>query len=76
MVKVLRKVIEKRVDCPKCGCELSFDNSDEKRYPGCSDSKFIYCVCGYCIKTRDKDGKIKKGVSLITVDVNKEASNG
>lgn len=77
MVKVLRKVIEKRVNCPKCGCELSFDNSDEKYYSGLrSDSKFVYCVCGYCIKTRDEDGKIEKSVSLITVDVNEEANNG
>ena len=75
MVKVLRKVIEKRVDCPKCGRELSFDDSDEKRYPGCSDSKFIRCVCGYCIKTRDKDGKIEKNITLITTDTIMEANN-
>ena len=32
MVKVVRKVIEKRVDCPNGGCELSFDDADEKFY--------------------------------------------
>ena len=76
MVKVLRKVIEKRVDCPKCGRELSFDDSDEKYYSSLrSDSKFVCCVCGYCIKTRDEDGKIEKSVNLITVDVNEEVDN-
>lgn len=76
MVKVLRKVIEKRVDYPKCGCELSFDDSDEKYYSSCSESKYIRCVCGCYIGTRNEDGTIAKGVTLITVDVTEEENNG
>ena len=75
MVKVLRNVIEKMVDCPKCGRELSFDDSDEKRYPGCSDSKYIRCVCGCYIGTRNEDGTIAKGVTLITADATEEIDN-
>ena len=81
MVRVLRKVIEKRVDCPKCGCELSFDDSDEKYYSdhkfnSCDESKFICCPCGNQVLTRDKYGNIAKGVTLMTVDVKEEAENG
>lgn len=80
MVKVLRKVIEKRVDCPKCGRELSFDDSDEKY---CSDhtfnsrdkTKFICCPCGYCIQTRNTGGNISPNVTLITANVTEEESN-
>lgn len=72
MVKVLRKVIEKRVDCPKCGCELSFDDSDEKYYSSCSESKFIRCPCGRCIQTRIINGDISQNVTLITADATEE----
>ena len=72
MVKVLRKVIEKRVDCPKCGCELSFDHSDEKYYPSCSESKYIRCVCGCYIQTRIMNGAISQSVTLITADATEE----
>ena len=75
MIKVLRKVIEKRVDCPKCGCELSFDDSDEKYYSNCNESKYIHCVCGYYIRTRNENGNIAKGVTLITADATEEADN-
>ena len=80
MVKVLRKVIEKRVDCLKCGRKLSFNDSDEKYYSdhkfnSCDESKFICCPCGCCIQTRIINGDISQNVSLITVDVNEEASN-
>ena len=75
MVKVLRKVIEKRVNCPKCGRELSFDDSDEKPLSKWDESKFIYCVCGRYIKTRNDDGRIAKGVTLITADATEEADN-
>ena len=67
MVKVLRKVIEKMVDCPECGRELSFDDSDEKPLSKWDESKFIYCPCGYFIPTKNGDGTIAKGVTLITV---------
>ena len=75
MVKVLRKVIEKRVDCPKCGRELSFDDSDEKYYSSCSESKFICCPCGYCIQTRITNGDISSNVTLITADATEEEDN-
>lgn len=80
MVKVLRKVIEKRVDCPKCGRELSFDDSDEKYYydhtfNSRDKTKFICCPCGYCIQTRIMNGNISPNVTLITADANEEASN-
>ena len=80
MVKVLRKIIEKRVDCPKCGRELSFNDSDEKYYSdhtfnNCDKSKFICCPCGCCIQTRIMNGDISQSVSLITVDVTEEADN-
>ena len=80
MVRVLRKVIEKKVDCPKCGCELSFDDSDEKysfsfSIPRFDESTSICCPCGNQVLTRDQYGKIAKGVTLITVDVKEEASN-
>ena len=50
MVRVLRKVIEKRINCPKCGCELSFDDSDEKysfsfSIPRFDESTSICCPC-------------------------------
>ena len=80
MVKVLRKVIEKRVDCPKCGCELSFDDSDEKyfseyKFNSCDESKFIRCPCGRCIQTRIINGDILPSVTLITADTTEEADN-
>ena len=75
MIRVLRKVIEKRVDCPKCGRELSFDDSDEKYYSCRSDAMFIYCTCGHCIGTKNGDGTIAKGVTLITADATEEESN-
>lgn len=80
MVKVLRKVIEKRVDCPKCGRELSFDDSDEKYYSdhifnNRDKTKFICCPCGYCVQTRNIGGNISQNVTLITVDVTEEESN-
>ena len=81
MVRVLRKVIDKRADCPKCGRELSFDDSDEKYYSdhkfnSCDKSKFIYCPCGCCIQTRIMNGDISQNVTLMTVDVNEETENG
>ena len=81
MIKVLRKVIEKRVDCPKCGRELSFDDSDEKYYSehtfnSRDKTKFICCPCGYCIQTRNTGGNISQNVTLMTVDVNEETENG
>ena len=81
MVKVLRKVIEKRVDCPKCGRELSFDDSDEKyfsehKFNSCDKSKFICCPCGYCIQTRIMNGDISQNVTLITADATEEVNNG
>ena len=81
MIKVLRKVVEKRVNCPKCGRELSFDDSDEKYYSdhkfnSCDKSKFICCPCGNQVLTRDQYGKIAKGVTLITIDATEEANNG
>ena len=80
MVKVLRKVIEKRVDCPKCGRELSFDDSDEKysfsfSIPRFDESTSICCPCGNQVLTRDQHGNIAKHVNLITVDVNEEKEN-
>lgn len=80
MVKVLRKVIEKRVDCLKCGRKLSFNDSDEKYYLDHTsnrhdESKFICCPCGYCIQTRNTSGNISQNVTLITADVTEEASN-
>lgn len=80
MVKVLRKVIEKRVDCPKCGRELSFNDSDEKycldHTPNRHDeSKFIWCPCGYYVQTRNIGGNISQNVTLITADATEEASN-
>ena len=80
MVRVLRKVIEKRINCPKCGCELSFDDSDEKysfsfSIPRFDKSTSICCPCGNQVLTRDQYGKIAKGVTLITVDVKEEAEN-
>ena len=80
MVKVLRKVIEKRVDCPKGGCELSFDDSDEKYYLDHisnrhDESKFICCPYGYRVQTRNIGGNISQNVTLITADVIEEASN-
>lgn len=80
MVRVLRKVIEKRINCPKCGCELSFDDSDEKysfsfSIPRFDESTFICCPCGNQVLTRDQYGKIAKGVTLITVDVKEEAND-
>ena len=77
MVKVLRKVIEKRVDCPKCGRELSFDDSDEKYYSdhtfnSWDKSKFICCPCGCCIQTRIMNGDISQNVTLITADADEE----
>ena len=80
MVKVLRKVIEKMVDCPNCGRELSFDDSDEKYYSdhtfnNWNKSKFICCTCGYCIQTRIMNGDISQNVTLITADSTGEESN-
>ena len=80
MVKVLRKVIEKRVDCPKCGCELSFDDSDEKYYSehtfnSRDKTKFICCPCGYCIQTRNTGGNISQNITLVTANVTEEESN-
>ena len=75
MIRVLRKVIEKRVDCPKCGRELSFDDSDEKYYWSRSEGKYINCICGCYITTRDGDGDISQNVTLTTVDVKKEIKN-
>ena len=80
MVKVLRKVIEKRVYCPKCGNELAFDDSDEKyfsehKFNSCDKSKFICCPCGYCIQTRIMNGDISQNVTLMTVNVNEEIKN-
>ena len=80
MVRVLRKVIEKRVDCPECGRELSFDDSDEKyysehRFNSCDESKFICCPCGRCIQTRIINGDISQNVTLMTVDIKEETSN-
>ena len=76
MVKILRKVIEKRVNCPKCGRELSFDDSDEKYFWSSSKEKFIGCPCGCYIRTRDVHEKIEKGVTLITADATEEVNNG
>ena len=75
MIKVLRKVVEKRVNCPKCGRELSFDDSDEKYYWSRSEGKYISCICGCYITTRDGDGNISQNVTLITADATEEASN-
>ena len=75
MIKVLKKVIEKRVDCPKCGRELSFDDSDEKYYSNCSESKYIRCVCGCYIGTRNEGGDISPNVTLITTDATEEEDN-
>ena len=81
MVKVTRKVIEKRINCPKCGCELSFDDSDEKysfsfSIPRFDESTSICCPCGSQVLTRDKYGNIAKNVILMTVDVKEETENG
>ena len=80
MVKVLRKVIEKSVNCPKCGRKLSFDDSDEKyfsehKFNSCDKSKFICCPCGYCIQTRIINGDISSNVTLMTADATEEANN-
>lgn len=75
MVRVLRKVVRKTVTCPNCGNELAFDDSDEKYYSFRSDAMFIYCACGCCIGTRNGDGSIAKGVTLITADATEEESN-
>ena len=80
MVKVLRKVIEKKVDCPKCGRELSFDDSDEKYYSDHTfnsrdKTKFICCPCGYCIQTRNTGGNISQNITLVTANVTEEESN-
>ena len=80
MVKVTKKVIEKRVDCPKCGNELAFDDSDEKyfsdhKFNSCDKSKFICCPCGCCIQTRIMNGNISQNVTLITVDVKEEVND-
>ena len=80
MVKVLRKVIEKRVNCPKCGNELAFNDSDEKYYSDHSfnsrdKTKFICCPCGYCIQTRNTGGNISQNVTLITAEATEEADN-
>ena len=77
MVRVLRKVIEKRVDCPQCGCELSFDDSDEKCYSdhtfdNFNKARFICCPCGCCIQTRDINGDMSKNIMLMTVEANDE----
>ena len=77
MVKVLRKVVVKRINCPECGRELSFDDSDEKYYSdhkfnSCDKSKFICCPCGYCIQTRIMNGNISQNVTLMTMEVNNE----
>ena len=81
MVKVLRKVVGKIVTCPKCGSELSFDDSDEKysfsfSIPRFDESTSICCPCGNQVLTRDQYGKIAKGVTLITEDATEEANNG
>ena len=81
MIKVLRKVIEKRVDCPNCGNELAFDDSDEKYYSdhkfnSCDESKFICCPCGCCIQTRIMNGDISQNVTLITANATEEVNNG
>ena len=80
MIKVLRKVVEKRVNCPKCGRELSFDDSDEKysfsfSIPRFDESTSICCPCGNQVLTRDQYGKIAKGVTLITIDATEEVNN-
>ena len=80
MIKVMRKEKEKRINCPKCGRELSFDDSDEKyfsehKFNSCDKSKFICCPCGYCIQTRNTGGNISQNVNLITVDVKEEIKN-
>ncbi len=80
MVRVLRKVIEKRVNCPKCGCELSFDDSDEKysfsfSIPRFDESTSICCPCGNQVLTRDKYGNISQNVTLITADATEEAND-
>ena len=80
MVKVLRKVIEKRVDCPNCGNELAFDDSDEKSLFNSLTSmvdkiRFITCPCNCCVVTRDIVGDISQNVTLMTVDVNEEAND-
>ena len=80
MVRVLRKVIEKKVDCPKCGCELSFDDSDEKysfsfSIPRFDESTSICCPCGNQVLTRDKYGNISPNVTVTTVDVKEETEN-
>ena len=77
MVRVLRKVIEKRVDCPQCGCELSFDDSDEKSLfdslaSMVDKTRFITCPCNCCVITRDIVGNISQNVTLMTVDVKEE----
>lgn len=81
MVRVLRKVVGKTVTCPSCGNELAFDDSDEKSLfdsLACmvDKTKVITCPCNCCVVTRDIVGNISQNVSLITVDVNKEANNG
>lgn len=80
MVRVLRKVIEKRINCPKCGRELSFDDSDERysfsfSIPRFDESTSICCPCGCCIQTRIMNGDISQNVTVITADATEEASN-
>ena len=75
MVRILRKVVGKTVVCPNCGNELAFVDWDEKYYSNCNESKYIYCVCSYYIRTRNEDGTIAKGVTLITADATDEADN-
>lgn len=80
MVRVLRKVIEKRINCPKCGRELSFDDSDEKSLfvdltSMVDKTRFITCPCNCCVITRDIVGDISQNVTLTTVDVKEEAEN-
>ena len=81
MVRVLRKVIEKKINCPKCGCELSFDDSDERfsfsfSIPRFDESTSICCPCGHQVLTRDKYGNISQNVTLITADATEEVNNG
>ena len=81
MIKVTRKVIEKRVNCPKCGNELAFDDSDEKSLFDSLTSmvdktRFITCPCNCCVATRDIVGNILQNVTLITADATEEVNNG
>ena len=75
MVRILRKVVGKTVVCPNCGNELAFVDWDEKYYSSCSESKYIRCVCGCYIGTRNEGGNISPSVTLITADATEEADN-